>query len=164
MDAVTVRPSRATDREDLKQALIELQDVERALDDTRLPGHPIAAPYLAWMERSAAEQAGAIFVGEVAGAFAGFVACWVTREDNLAETSDSNTYGYLADLCVVSRFRGRGVAGRLLAAAERHLAAQGVSRLRTGVLTANTAALAAYRKHGFGPYETILEKRIALRP
>jgi GNAT superfamily N-acetyltransferase len=61
-------------------------------------------------------------------------------------------------------FRGQGIAGRLLQAAEAHLRATGMRRMRIGLLTNNSSALRAYQKHGFEPYETVLEKRLQTTP
>ncbi|MGO4127938.1 GNAT family N-acetyltransferase [Inquilinus sp. YAF38] len=56
--------------------------------------------------------------------------------------------------------RGHGVAGRPLAAIEAHLRGTGLTRMRIGVLANNDSAIRAYRKHGFDPYEMVLEKRL----
>lgn len=63
-------------------------------------------------------------------------------------------------ICAIPRLRGRGVVAHLLAAAEAHLRALGVRRIRIGVLAANASALRAYAKHGFEAYEVVMEKRV----
>jgi ribosomal protein S18 acetylase RimI-like enzyme len=156
-----IRLQRDGDRADLHQAFVVLQEVERALHDSRRPGAAIATAYLDWMQRQVATHNGAVFVAETDGAFQGFVACWVAKNDHIIETPDSNVFGYIADICVLPAWRGRGIAAPLLAAAEAHLAQEGVTRLRIGALAMNDAALSAYRKHGFAPYEVVLEKRVA---
>ncbi|MBI3517008.1 MAG: GNAT family N-acetyltransferase [Proteobacteria bacterium] len=160
MPKPTIRPYREADYADLRAAFIELQETEHALHDGRLPGEPIADAYLAWLHREVAAYRGAIFIAEAAGVFQGFVACWVVRHTNIIETRDSNTFGLVSDICVLPAWRGRGIAGDLLAAAETHLADQGVTRVRIGALAKNDPALAAYRKRGFAPYEVVLEKRV----
>jgi ribosomal protein S18 acetylase RimI-like enzyme len=92
--------------------------------------------------------------------FVGCVACLVVEEQSVQETPDSNRHGYVSDIFVDSRYRGQGVAQRLLAVAERHLAATGVTRLRINVLANNTTARRAYERYGFAPYEVMYEKRI----
>ena len=54
--------------------MVELQEHERRLAATRLPGKQIADPYLARLRREAAEKRGAILVVESDGVFAGFAA------------------------------------------------------------------------------------------
>jgi ribosomal protein S18 acetylase RimI-like enzyme len=156
-DEISIRPAEADDRPCLRCAIIELQEYERALHPTRLPGEAIADAYLTWLEHRTADQ-GIILVAHTGKEFAGFAACWVEHQDNIAETPDSNVFGYVSDLCVMPTFRGRRIARLLLAAAERHLAATGVTRLRIGALAANRAARRAYRRAGFTPYAILLEK------
>lgn len=57
---------------------------------------------------------------------------------DLAETADSNRSGYISDICVLPAYRGRGIVGHLLRAAEQRLARPGINRLRITSL-ANTA-------------------------
>jgi ribosomal protein S18 acetylase RimI-like enzyme len=163
MAAAIVRPYRDGDRAEVIGALVGIQDHEAALTDTRLPGRQIAEPYFARLRGSVADHSGAMFVAEAGGRFAGFVACYVVEDDNLAETPDSNRFGYVSDVFVVAARRGRGIAQALLGVAERHLAATGVTRLRVGVLAANRTACRAYENYGFALYEAVYEKRIVPR-
>lgn len=160
MRVPTIRSYRDEDRASLRQAFVALQEAERALHDSRLPGADIATPYLDWMQTRVATRDGAILVAETDGVFQGFVACWVMHTDHIIETLESNRHGYVSDICVLADWRGQGIAAHLLAAAETHLARQGVTRVRIGSLAANQSALSAYRKHGFAPYEVVLEKRL----
>ena len=157
-DLVT-RPARPSDLPDLRQAVVELQEYERRLHPTRLPGVLIADAYLARLQRQA-EKGGAVLVAEVGGTFAGFVAGWIVEDDNFAETADSNRAGYVSDVCVMPPYRGQRIAVVLLSAIERHLAGAGITRVRLASLAANGSAQAAYRRAGFEPYETVFEKRV----
>jgi hypothetical protein len=47
---LTIRDAGPMDRPQLRRAIIELQEFERSLHDTRLPGEQIADVYLAWIE------------------------------------------------------------------------------------------------------------------
>ena len=161
MAGVTVRPAGPGDRAALLAALVDMQDYERALHDTRLPGSETARPYLDWLEVHAAERGGVILVAMSAeGDLDGFSAGWVQQDDVISETADSNRFGYVSDVYTAPGWRGRCVAGRLLAAIEEHLRRAGVVRMRIGVLASNDSAIRAYRKHGFDPYEMVLEKRL----
>jgi ribosomal protein S18 acetylase RimI-like enzyme len=160
MAATVVRLYRDADRAEVIGALVGIQDHEVALTDTRLPGRQVAEPYFARLRGSVADHSGAMFIAEAEGRFAGFVACYVVEDDNLAETPDSSRFGYVSDIFVAPERRGCGIAQALLAVAERHLAATGVTRLRVGVLSANRTACRAYQSYGFAPYEAIYEKRI----
>ncbi len=57
------------------------------------------------------------------------------------------------DLAVVGDVRGKGVSQGLLAAVEAHARKTRCCKVTLEVLTGNIAALAAYKKFGFVPYE-----------
>lgn len=162
MDALSpaLRDATPADRAWLLEAVAALNDHERALHDTRLPGAAIAAAYLATIERAIVEQAGSIVLAVATDGPVGFLACRIGRGDTPAETADSNVFGYVSDVYVAPHTRGRGIAALLLAEAERRLRALGMTRMRLGSLTANAAAIRAYRKFGFADYEVTLEKRV----
>ena len=57
------------------------------------------------------------------------------------------------DVIVSAKYRGHGIAKRLLAKAEEIAIANGCCKLTLEVLTGNTAAQAAYKAYGFAGYE-----------
>jgi len=154
-----IREAAPDDRAAVIAAIVELQDFERRLSDTRRPGAEVAQAYYERLRENAGQD-GAMLVAEADGAFAGFVVGWIERADEICETPDSNRYGYISDICVLARFRGRGAGAALLGALEARLAAYGVTRLRLNFLSANTAARATYERAGFAPYETVFEKNL----
>ncbi len=158
MRAVAIRPALPSDRSDLVQAIVELQNYERALHATRLPGEGVAEAYLEWLQEQTQNFAGATFVAQSGGVFVGFVVGWIETADVITETPDSNRFGYISDICVLPAFRGQGVAPHLLRAIERHLGQAGIARLRLSALAANASARACYERVGFTPYEVIYEK------
>jgi GNAT superfamily N-acetyltransferase len=160
MSDITIRSATDMDHAQLLAAIADEQDYERALHDTRKPGSEIAGPYLAHLRARVARNRGLLLVAERDRVFAGYTAGWIENEDNVAETADSNCFGYIADTYVVPELRGRGVAAALIAAAESHLLATGTGRMRIRVLADNASALRAYEKSGFVPYEIVLEKRL----
>lgn len=159
-DPIIVRPATAADRRELRRAIIELQEHERGLHATRLPGAQIADAYLAWLESQIAAN-GVMLVAEAESGFVGFAAGWIEQDDSIAETPDSNRFGYISDICVMPAWRGRRVARRLLGTLERHLGRAGITRLRVGSLAINAAARSAYERAGFSPYEIVYEKPAA---
>jgi ribosomal protein S18 acetylase RimI-like enzyme len=161
LNNLTIRPATAADVPDLRRALIELQNFERRLHNTRLPGEQIANAYVAWLRRQAARKNGALLIAEADEVFVGFAAGWIVEDHNMAETADSNRFGYVSDICVMPASRGRRIAAELLAAIEQHLARAGIARVRLASLAANIAAQAAYQRAGFTPYEIVFEKPIS---
>jgi ribosomal protein S18 acetylase RimI-like enzyme len=162
-DDIRIRRAGPADRAALRDAIIELQEYERRLSDTRRPGEEIADAYLARMESRAAEG-GAILIAETDGAFIGFIACQLHELDCIAETPDSNRFGYVSDICVLPDWRGRRTAALLLEAAEQHLAAHGITRLRINALANNTSACRSYENAGFVAYEVLYEKSVRFTP
>jgi ribosomal protein S18 acetylase RimI-like enzyme len=140
--------------------VVNFQEYERRLHDTRLPGQEIAESYLDWLEQLVASEEGVLLVIEEDREFLGYAACVVVNDNVIAETPDSNRYGQVMDTYVVEGHRGRGLAAELLAAVEGHLKAQNVTRMRISALANNSSAIQAYLKFGFGDYEVTLEKRI----
>ena len=162
MDALSIvlRDFTPEDRPYLLSAIAALNDHERTLHDTRLPGAEIAEAYFAKIHGKIATNHGCIVVAFNSDQRVGYMACCIGRDDAPAETSDSNVYGYISDVFVAAELRGRGIAALLVAEAERRLRPLGVTRLRLGSLANNDQAIRAYRKAGFADYEVVLEKRI----
>lgn len=163
MPVPEIRPAQAADRDNLRQAIVELQEHERGLHASRLPGEQIADAYLSWLENQTSEN-GALLVAKIEGQFAGFVAGWIEEGNAIAETPDSNRFAYVSDIFVAIPYRGRGVSRRLLDGIERRLLRPGITRLRLAALAANTSASRAYQRAGFSTYEIIYEKDIASGP
>jgi ribosomal protein S18 acetylase RimI-like enzyme len=159
MTKLAIRPAIASDHPQLRRAIIELQKYERRLHATRLPGEAVAEAYLTWMTHRA-EADGVVLVAEIDGIFAGFVAGWVEREDNIGETPASNRFAYLSDVCVLPAYRGARIAGRLLDAITDHLVHPGITRIRIATLAANRSARRSYERAGFRPYEITYEKEM----
>ncbi len=160
MAGFIIRPYREADRAAVIAAEIDLQEYERTLHDTRLPGAAVMEAYFDQLQQQVAAQSGAILIAEDHGRLLGLVTCVVAQDNVVAETADSNVHGYITDIYVVPDRRGSGLAQALLQAAEAHLAPTGVSRVRINVLAANAMARRAYEKHGFEPYEVMYEKRL----
>src|SRR5712692_10052541 len=108
MKTPTIRAHRPDDRAGLIAALIDLQEFERSLHDSRRAGAEIAGPYLNRLLERLAESSGMIFVAELDGKIVGFVACRVNRDDFLTQTPDANEHGYIYDLEVDPQYRGKG--------------------------------------------------------
>jgi ribosomal protein S18 acetylase RimI-like enzyme len=160
--ALIIRPATPADRPQLRRAVIELQEYERLRHTTRLPGEQIADAYLKWMQDQATAD-GAVLVAECEGNFAGFAAGWIEQTSNIAETSDSNRFGYISDICVMPAFRRRRIATQLLDAMEQNLGRASITRLRINALAVNASAQASYERAGFAPYEIVYEKSVVGR-
>jgi ribosomal protein S18 acetylase RimI-like enzyme len=157
MPETVIRATRSSDRSALRRAVVDLQNYERSLHDSRRPGEAIAEAYLEWM-LAKARASGAVLIAEVGGEFAGLAAGWIEQEERIQETDDSNRFGFISDVYVLPEFRGRRVASQLIEGLDPYFRRAGVRRVRMGVLAANRSARAAYEYTGFAPYEVIYER------
>ena len=162
-----IRPYAEADAPFVLECLVALQEHERAIHDTRLPGLPHTRDYLALLFDVLAEKQGAMLIAEDAsGQRVGLVAGHIVDEHWPVETPDSTRYGYVSDIFIQPAARGSGLAQQLLGAIEDHLrrADPELKRLRVNGLAVNRVACRAYEKAGFTPYEVMYEKLIRRGP
>src|SRR5262245_47592907 len=140
----TIRPYVETDRLTVIEALTALQEHERAIHDTRVPGAGATEIYFDGLLEDLAAESGAIYIAEADGKFAGLVTGLIETYDVVMETRDSSIYGYCSDIYVAPKFRGSGLAQALLDVMERYLAARApITRFRISVLAVNRIACRA---------------------
>jgi len=157
--SLSMHPATPAEQPALRQAVVALQEFGRRLHRARLPGEQIADDHLARIWRRAA-SGGALLIAEMDGVLAGFVAGRVAQAHSIAETPDSNRFGLISDICVMSDFRGHRLATRLIGEIECRLRRAGVVRLRVTGLAANASARPSYQHAGFRPYEIVYETLI----
>lgn len=158
-----IRPYAPVDHDWVLQCEVDLQEHERALHDTRLPGLPYSRDYLARLWDVLAEHHGLMLIAESArGERVGLVAGHIVDEPWPVETPDSTRYGYVSDIFIQPAARGSGLATLLLDAITAHFqrVEPSVRRIRINVLAVNTMARRAYEKAGFTPYEVMYERMV----
>ena len=141
-----------------------LQEAERLMEAGRAVWPAAAAGYVDEILSEVTARKGAIYLAETAENPAtepiGFVTCYHGYEDDRVVDESARNYLYVSDLYVTDAWRGLGVAGALLAAAEAHGRKLGLNQMRIGVLAANQGARRAYAKAGFQEYEMMLRKSL----
>ena len=158
---VSIEPFKDSDRDSILAGITDLQDVERGISDTRLPGAEVAEKYFQYLQTELAEKRGTLLVARHEGKVAGFASCMIEQDDTPAETPESTTYGYISDAYVAPAYRGRGVFGELNQSAEEYLSGfPDVKIIRLTVLAGNESAVKAYEKSGYKPEEIILSKKV----
>lgn len=129
----------------------------RACAEADLPALECGGAYTHHRELIAAafrrQQAGAVvmIVAEAGGALAGQI--WVDLERRRG-----SGVGFLWALRVAPWIEGRGLGTRLLAAAERVVAAAGLGAAEIGVEVSNAGALRLYERRGYARVERITER------
>jgi len=159
----TIRPYAQADYDWVLQCEVDLQEHERAIHDTRLPGLPHSRDYLAMLWDELADGHGIMLIAEDAqGERLGLVAGYIIDAPWPMETRDSTRYGYVSDIFIRPEARGSGLAQALLdaIAAHLHAAEPTLTRLRVNVLAVNAIARRSYEKAGFTPYELMFERLI----
>jgi GNAT superfamily N-acetyltransferase len=151
---LAIRPYRAADRDVLLGFIHGLQEAERAIHPSRLPGDDVAEAYC----RSLLDGGAEIVIAELDGAPVGLVAGWLAIDGDPLQTMDWRRHGWISDVFVAEPSRGRGIAQRLLQALGQRLQEQGVTRLRICALASNAPSIAAFRRFGFTPFEITFDK------
>lgn len=164
MGDISIRAAEPHDLQHLERGLIALQEYENALHEPQLPAVDTATPYLTWMLSQVERREGRCFVAYLGDTFIGFIAGWIERQENPAETEDSTTFGYISDICLLPSWRQKGFSRALLQRMDSYFASRKITRLRISSLAANKQAMSAYAAFGFQPYEVTLEKVIDPSP
>ena len=150
---------RNRDYTGVRTCFIELQNVERSLDERMPEGSAIADEYLKLLFERCEQYRGTLFVADVGGCIAGYVGIWArTRSD---EPDDGPTeFAYISDFVVLPEYRRHGIARALLARAEEYARDHGAVWLRLGVKGGNAPAYAFYAQAGFTEFSSQLEKKL----
>jgi ribosomal protein S18 acetylase RimI-like enzyme len=154
-----IRKATPEDREALELCFTELQNFERTIEPNRAEPEIVAADYIEELLADCVYHAGAVLIAEEDGRFAGF-ACVLSQVHSTSVIEKYRDHAYVTDLYVRQSDRGRGIGEQLMRAAEKYALENGAKRIRVGVLAANNAAHALYRKVGYRDYEVVLEKTI----
>jgi GNAT superfamily N-acetyltransferase len=140
--------------------ILGLQVYERAFEDDRRVDANVAAEFFDVLMARAAERQGRIFIAEDdAGAAIGWAVCFVDENEIYVEP-ELRKFGYISELYLVERARGRGIGRALIAACEAHFRTLGLKHMMIGVLSKNTNAHRSYINAGFRPYSEMLLKPV----
>jgi len=154
------RPYQPADYDWVLGCEVALQEHERVLSNTRLPGLPHSHAYLEMLFGILAAQHGLMLIANLAGQRVGLVAGHVVDEPWPMEAPDSTRYAYISDIFIVPEQRGTGLAAQLIDRMAAHFTSLqlGLSRLRINALADNGIACNAYAKAGFTAHEVMFER------
>jgi GNAT superfamily N-acetyltransferase len=157
-----IRPYEECDFGTVRAMLDGLQEYECTIEANRAHWADGGAAYADWMLEESAQNQGAVVIAESdEGAVIGLLTCWRAEDaTDITVVPEARVHLYISELFVADPWRGRGVAGALLAAAEAHARSIGVGQVTIGSLATNASARRAYAKAGFADYEILLRKRV----
>ncbi|WP_072866508.1 GNAT family N-acetyltransferase [Devosia limi] len=120
----------------------------------------ISASYLAGMVERVATRDGEMLVCVAGGQPVGFACGYrATDDDNLVDAA-FNQFALLADLFVDPAYRAQGIAQALLDTLANRMRDKGCTWLRISAKSKNRAAISAYLRFGFDPYEITFTKAL----
>jgi GNAT superfamily N-acetyltransferase len=137
-----------------------LQEYECTIEANRTHWGDGGQAYAEWMLQEAAQNSGAVLLAEADdGMPIGLLACWRAEDPtDITVVPAARVHLYVSDLFVAEPWRGKGLAGALLASAEAHARSLGIPQMTIGSLAMNASARRAYVKAGFADYEILLRK------
>ncbi len=148
-----IRSFQAKDLPSLKILFIELQSYEKGLLPDRASGELIFDSYWQELNNDIKEKNGDVVIAEMEGIVVGFIAYYLEK-DILNEQG----HLYISDLVVNKKYRGQGVAAKLMKNAEHFAKEKNTSTIRVAVL-ANNPSQSFYQKLGY-KLETLELKKI----
>jgi len=158
--SVKIQQYMPSDRSTVKRFVEATQEYERVRVRDLSPGTEIGDAYTRKLLRAVAAKNGVILLATSDNEPIGFVCAWVDADRDMLLALKARSFAYISDIFVERPWRRKGIARKLLAAAEREMARRGCYRIRICSKAANRAAVAVYARSGFEPYETIFTKQI----
>jgi len=140
-----VRPMVEADLPAVHSLNAALQEFERQLRPSRVPGAQMTEAYVAKLRAEVADANGEVVVAKVGAEVAGF-ASWYWEHDPLERDPNGIVIG---DLFVVESWRARGVGRAIVAYIRQISIEQGAGWLTVATLSANDQAMSFYRACGF---------------
>jgi len=134
-----VRPFEPADLPALKQMARELHHDSRFHVDTRFPQDRSEEMFAAWIEQACADPAHRVFVADIDGQLAGYIACQRVNEAR----------GQIQLVGVDATARNKGLGRQLVDTALNWLAAKRAAHATVVTQGRNATALRLYQKRGF---------------
>ena len=149
-------------QEQVKNLLVELQTYLASLDDrgVLVLKENYREDYFAYLMGEMEKHEGKMFLARGAEGVAGLVVCKIFQGGGEHEiTTSCPKIGFISDLVVTEKERGRGIGTALLTAAEKYFAERECAYAQLEVFAPNTAARRLYEDFGFKTNCLYLSKR-----
>ena len=152
------RLDMAREAESLRECIIDQQNSHRGIEPSWPDGDAIVEDYVAYLDAECAAHNGCLIMAHCGEQPAGFVCVVATTRGESPD--DPAPFAWIHDIYVKPEHRGTGMAGMLMAEAERFARGEGAQVLRLGVLDGNERARRFYASHGFREYTHVFTKRL----
>ena len=151
-------------KEQAKDLLVELQTHLASLDETGVLvlKENYREDYFAYLMGEIEKHEGKMFLARNAEGILGLVVCKIFQGgEEQSLTTSCPKIGFISDLVVTKKERGRGIGTALLTAAEKYFAERGCDSMKLEVFASNTSARHLYEKFGFAENCLYLSKKTA---
>lgn len=156
---MTVREAKKTDLKAICQLSNEINEdhyLHMPLDFAKPDGSNRDEPY--WLGFMSKDNS-SVFVAEDNGVLTGAVAVSVSTSAPYPFLT-SRSRGHVATIVVTESYRGRGIGGELMSAAEAYAKENGAEDIKLEVMAFNSDALDFYRELGYGSFSFRLYKSL----
>ncbi|KKT82180.1 MAG: hypothetical protein A3B99_03680 [Candidatus Yanofskybacteria bacterium RIFCSPHIGHO2_02_FULL_44_12b] len=160
MESTIIREYKMEDKDGVEGRIFELQENEyRQYPDYWIPASDSVKPYLAFLLKRLETEDGKLFVADVAGKIAGFVAVLVDEDKKDNPCYKIKRLAYITDLVVSKEYRKGGIGGQLIRAAEEYAMGIGIQYIALDVQVKNPA-VNFYQKHGYTERSIWMNKKL----
>ena len=159
-----IREYKPEDKESIERCIFELQEDEYARQPEywQEPQKAIDDNYFGYLLKWMKDSNGTLFVAEIDGEVAGYVAIAIDEGKDSNPSSPCiamKRMGYIPDIVVLREYHKQGVGKELLKKAEEYTKANGCEYISLDI-TAGNPALDFYYKQGYKDYSRNLKKKI----
>lgn len=158
MNNFVIRKYKTSDKESLKRMVVSLQDIESVLEEDRIKGDLIGDKYFKELCANCKKFKGSIFVLNFKQKVIGFMAIYIVEEKETI--SKIEKYGYISDVFIESKFRGKGLSRMFFEVADEYFKKRKIQYIKVCALAKNTSMINSCESNGFKKHEIIFLKEI----
>ena len=145
----TVRPAKPGDILPLCGLWRELMAVHATRDHRFALAEDAAERWIEQADETLARADAFLLVAECTGEPVGFCLGWIARNPPIYRSSE---VGFISEIAVTEKMRGRGIGRSLLVAARRWFAARGIDEFQLSTAVWNEEAQGCWRAMGGQPF------------
>jgi len=155
-EQVTVRRATAADRQSVGRLWLEMMEFHRECDPHFFQLKPDALEiWLRHLDECLIDEEQIVLVAQAEDELVGFA---MGRPNEDPPPFATAPHGFVTNLSVSERWRGKGVGRQLYAALARELQARGLQEIRLSASALNPVSNAFWRRLGFEPYVVQMRK------